>query len=746
MTAYTGVRIVDFTQGVAGPMAAMILGDLGADVVKVEPPGGDRLRSAPGWLAFNRNKQVLTLDLATAGGMAEAMTLIAGADVAIFDHAPSRLAALGLGADRLTAACPALIHAWMPPYGVEGALSELPPDHSLLAAATGWGWRQAAEGDRPVCQLLPVAWYGQAVMGATAIGAALFERRRSGRGQGLVVSGLHGFAEVGGPSRILKETPRPRSIPFGVNPRYRLYRCSDGGFFFLAALFDNFYRKVFAALGHSDVADLLIADDEGTRNLLDEVFASRPRDEWIALLQANGVPCAPVGAREAWFAGSAVQSAGLRLTLDHPDLGAVAMPGPAVALSDTPARAPSLPRPIAEAPAWAPRTAGTGPGERPAPLAGVRVLNLGTVIAGAYPSAILSYFGADVVKVEPTQGDPFRNDPTFLAYNRGARALALDLKSPQGRDVFLELVRQVDVVVDNYRLGVRSRLGIDYPALQAINPRIISCSVTAYGDKGPRAGRPGFDPLLQAEGGMMAAQGGQGDPVFLTVGVDDVAAAGMVSASVMAALNVRERTGRGQEVRTSLTAMSLLFQTAELVTYPGRPPNETGGWDCVGSRALQRYYGCRDGWIAIACERAAEAAACAQVLGLEVGDPQAALTAPRDGVLARRLEAALAQRPRAPLLAALHEAGVAATAVLTEDEALESDWLWRHRYLERWEHPVRGPVIGVGGYGQFLATPCAFSRPAPERGEHSREVLGEFGVSPDRITALIDAGTVFART
>jgi crotonobetainyl-CoA:carnitine CoA-transferase CaiB-like acyl-CoA transferase len=685
------VRIVDFTQGVAGPMAAMILGDLGADVVKVEPPGGDRLRSAPGWLAFNRNKQVLTLDLATAGGMAEAMTLIAGADVAIFDHAPSRLAALGLGADRLTAACPALIHAWMPPYGVEGALSELPPDHSLLAAATGWGWRQAAEGDRPVHQLLPVAWYGQAVMGATAIGAALFERRRSGRGQGLVVSGLHGFAEVGGPLRILKETPRPRSIPFGVNPRYRLYRCSDGGFFFLAALFDNFYRKVFAALGHSDVADLLIADDEGTRNLLDEVFASRPRDEWIALLQANGVPCAPVGAREAWFAGSAVQSAGLRLTLDHPDLGAVAMPGPAVALSDTPARAPSLPRPIAEAPAWAPRTAGTGPGERPAPLAGVRVLNLGTVIAGAYPSAILSYFGADVVKVEPTQGDPFRNDPTFLAYNRGARALALDLKSPQGRDVFLELVRQVDVVVDNYRLGVRSRLGIDYPALQAINPRIISCSVTAYGDSGPRA-------------------------------------------------------GRGQEVRTSLTAMSLLFQTAELVTYPGRPPNETGGWDCVGSRALQRYYGCRDGWIAIACERAAEAAACAQVLGLEVGDPQAALTAPRDGVLARRLEAALAQRPRAPLLAALHEAGVAATAVLTEDEALESDWLWRHRYLERWEHPVRGPVIGVGGYGQFLATPCAFSRPAPERGEHSREVLGEFGVSPDRITALIDAGTVFART
>src|ERR1700752_395110 len=120
MTAYSGVRIADFSKALAGPMAAMLLGDFDAEVVKVEPPGGDRLKDHPGYLAWNRNKQVVTLDLQAADGLAAAKALIAGADVAIFDHAPGGLEAMGLDAETLTAAHPALVHAWMPPYGTSG--------------------------------------------------------------------------------------------------------------------------------------------------------------------------------------------------------------------------------------------------------------------------------------------------------------------------------------------------------------------------------------------------------------------------------------------------------------------------------------------------------------------------------------------------------------------------------------------------------------------------------------------------
>jgi crotonobetainyl-CoA:carnitine CoA-transferase CaiB-like acyl-CoA transferase len=737
VSAYLGLRVVDFTQGVAGPMAAMLLGDFGAEVIKVEPPEGDRLARAPGYLGFNRNKQVLTLDLAAPEGMDAARRLIAGADVAIFDHAPSRLGDLDFTAEALTQAFPRLIHAWMPPYGAQGPMCETPPRYSLLSGATGWGWRQGADTDRPVHLVLPTGWHGQGVMGATAIGAALLERARSGRGQGLVVSGLHGMAQVGGPCRVKRLPPLPRAVSAGVHPRYRVFRCGDGQFFFLGALFATFYRKLFEALGYGDVVEAFATDDEGTRNLLDAVFETRPRDEWIELLQAHDVPCAPIGTREAWFESETIRDAGLRLTFDHPELGEVALPGPAVELSATPATVRALPQAIAGPPAWAPRDPAAGSPERRAPLAGVRVLNLGTVIAGAFPGAILSYFGADVVKIEPPEGDAFRYDPQSLGYNRGSRSLCLDLKRPEARGVFLDMVREADVVIDNYRPGVRERLGIDYPALRAINPRIISCSVTTYGHTGPRAARPGFDPLLQAEGGMMAAQGGADDPVFLTMAVDDVGAAGMTCASIMAALNVRERTGEGQQIRTSLMAISLLFQLGELVTYAGRPPNDLGGRDCVGLRALHRYYACADGWLGIACESPAELDALARALGIDLAPQDDALAAPCHGALAERLETAFAAMDRADALDRLLAAGVPAGPAVRTEEVIHDPWLAQNRYVEGWEHPVYGPVTGVRGFADLLATPCAFQRPSPQLGEHSSDVLRQFGFSAERIESLL---------
>lgn len=742
MSAYRGVRIADFTQGLAGPMAAMLLGDLEAEVVKVEPPGGDRLTNHPGYLAWNRNKQVLTLDLASDDGAEAARRLIAGADVALFDHAPSRLAAMGLDGPALTAAHPGLVHAWMPPYGVTGEWSDLPAHHSLLAGLTGVAFRQGAWGDQPIHLVIPIAFYSQAVLGAGAIGAALFERRRSGRGQALVVSGLHGSAQAAPPARVASEPPLPRGTPPGANPRYRLYQGSDGEWFFLGTLFTNFYRKAFQVLGLDDAFEALEADMEAARDLLEGMFLTRTRDEWLDALRANDVPCAPIGRREAWFAGAAVAEGGLRKVLHDPLRGDVAMPGPSVKFAATPATVRGLPQAIASPPDWPPRTPATGGPTAGGPLAGVKVLNLGTVIAGAYAGTILAQLGAEVIKIESREADPFRSDGSqFLAYNRGTRGLGLDLKTPEARELFLDMVRQADVVIDNYRLGVRGRLGIDHAALKGVNPRIISCSINAYGETGPRAALPGFDPLLQAEGGMMAAQGGEGDPILHTIAVNDIATAATVAGSVIAALNARATTGEGQELLTSLMAQSLLFQLGELVDYPGRPPNDLGGVDCLGVSALHRYYACADGWIGLVAETAAEAVTVGRALGVDPGpDP---LAEPRDGALARRIEAGIAARRRTEVLAALRAVGVAAAPVIRGAEALEDEHLALNRFVEAWSHPRLGLMITATGFASFSRTPAGFTRPTPDLAQHSAEVLAEYGVSADRISDLMTSGAVF---
>jgi len=722
-------------------MAAMLLGDFEAEVVKIEPPAGDRLKDHPGYLAFNRNKQILSLDLESAGGPASARELIAGADVAIFDHAPGELERLGLDGASLTAAHPGLVHAWMPPYGAKGRWSGLAPHHSLLAGLTGSAFRQGAYADQPVHLILPVLWYAQGVMGAAAIGSALYERSRSGQGQALTVSGLHGASESSGGARALNQPPLPRGIPPGANPRYRLYQCADGEWFFLGTLFTNFYRKAFEVLGLEDAFEALETDMLAARELLTEMFATRTRAEWLEALQANDVPCAPVRRREAWFAGETVREGGLRHLLKHPKLGEVAMPGPPARLSQTPASIRALPQPLAAPPKWPARTleprAASGP-----PLAGVKVLNVGTVIAGAYAGPLLASFGADVLKIEPPACDPFRSDgPGFLSYNRGCRGLGLDLTKPGGRELFLDLAAKADVVIDNYRYGVRQKLGIDYPALRDVNPRIISCSVNAYGDKGPRAVLPGFDPLLQAEGGMQAAQGGEGDPILYTIAVNDVATASVVTMSVIAALNARERTGQGQEIITSLMAQSLLFQLAEMVSYEGRRPNDLGGVDCLGVSALHRYYACADGWIGLVADTDAQAQALGRALEIDMG--QAPLLAPREGDLASRLEAAFAGRPRAEALDALMACGVAAAPVLRSAESLQDPWLAENGFYEAWTHPRLGPMMTVRGYAEFARTPGGLTRPTPEPGEHTREALREYGIGEDRIRTLFGAGALF---
>ncbi|MCZ2109900.1 MAG: CoA transferase [Dehalococcoidia bacterium] len=761
--AFDGIRIIDFTQGIAGPMATMLLAGQGAEVIKVEPPGGDRMKDHPGYLAWNVNKQRLVLDLHRYEGLSATRSLLATADVAVFDCAPGELERLGLDAATVRAANPAIIHAWLPPYSPAGRWSQLPPDDVLLEALGTISAAQSSYEDRPVYLVSPQASYGHGMLAAGAIAAALVERTKTGAGESLVVSGLNGVAAVHSGINIkwADVMDRHTGSSRGAVPNYRLYQCADGQWLFLGTLTPAFFLRALEAMDLMDLITLEGIQGDFTKMLmppmnavaiewLDRRFAEKPRDEWLDILREAGVPRGPAGERNEWFRSETVAINEMCLEFEHPQLGKVLVPGVPVKLSATPGKAVHL---LADAKRESlaghrpvlPASPSQGPDPR-GPLAGIRVLDLGQFIAGTFAPTFLASYGADVIKVEMLDGDPFRlAGLQFAAHNRGKRGIAIDLKSDAGRETFYDLVRVSDVVLDNWRLGVRERLGLTYPALRAINPRIISCSVTGYGPVGPLANDPGFDPLLQARSGLMNAQGGDDEPVFFKVAVNDSASALVSAFGVLAALFARERTGEGQEVLTCLANQSILTQSGEVTWYEGRPEPPTGGRDFLGISALNRLYQCTDGWIALACHQPEQFHQVAAGLGHtewagRVTAERALDDAP-GGTLAGLIAEALSGMSRSEALDRLLVRGVPVAPAITVPEFFESPWAAENRYFDTYEHPQFGPTTGPRAYASFGGR-GGFSRGAPLLGGSTVEVLREYGIDEGRVEKLLAEGVI----
>ena len=672
--------------------------------------------------------------------------LLAAADVAVFDDSPRQMEALGLmdAAERH----PRLVRLWTPPYGTTGLWSEYEAHHGMLMAITGGASsRQSSYRDQPVYLIAPVLHYASGDHGGRLeVGAALLERGKSGLGQAVTVSGLNAVALVGGASGMIMPIGRR---PLGASPSYRTYECGDGQFLFLATLFSYFFQRALNAMGLTEIA---LAEDifpEDVTEAMEARFREKPRDEWLAILREADVPCGPVCRREDWLGSQLIANNDMRVVLDDPQRGPVEMPGVPIKLHNTPGKVEGLIRDAEDAevdkflvPAAGGEVARTRSSK--GPLTGIKVLDMGTVIAGAYASAILANLGADVIKVESADGDPWRDRGIgFTAYNRGKRGLVIDLKHPEGRAAFLDLARQADVVVDNYRLGVRDRLGVGHKDVLAANPRAISCSITTYGSRGEETKRPGFDPLLHARRGLMAAQGGDNDePVFHIIALNDFATAAMAAFGVITALNAREATGEGQAMETSLTAQAAMFQSGELTTWPGAPPAPKGCRDCLGVSALDRFYECADGWVLIACRSHDEGAALAEALGrAEWASQFDLMSEPRDGVLAAQLDEALAAMTVEEALTPLIGAGVRATYVRKAEEILSDRWLWANDFFDKLLDTPHGQVTDRP-YADFSRSHSGYRRPEPGLGEHSFEVLADYGFAADRIARLADEGVV----
>jgi crotonobetainyl-CoA:carnitine CoA-transferase CaiB-like acyl-CoA transferase len=366
------------------------------------------------------------------------------------------------------------------------------------------------------------------------------------------------------------------------------------------------------------------------------------------------------------------------------------------------------------------------------PLEGIRVIDLGAIIAGPLAASLLVELGAEGIKLEPLTGDSYRG-PGFAAHNKGKRGIALDLRHPKGHRAFLELASSADVVVDNYRPGVLERLGARYEDLRAINPDIVTVTITGFGERGPLGSEAGFDPVLQAMSGMMTAQGGDSDPVFHTVPVNDVAASAMGAFGASLALFHRERSGEGQKVSTSLAAISAFVQAGELVRWEGRPPPSVGGRDFPGPSALDRYYRTADGWLRL-CGTGPEARDALERAGflpaLEGGE----------GEIEAVLASVFAGLGRDEAVSALTAAGIAAAPARTASELASDPELVEYQVLQPDARPGRSGWWTAGRYARLSRTERSGTLVAPHLGQHTREVLLSAGLSPDEVEDLLASG------
>jgi crotonobetainyl-CoA:carnitine CoA-transferase CaiB-like acyl-CoA transferase len=385
-------------------------------------------------------------------------------------------------------------------------------------------------------------------------------------------------------------------------------------------------------------------------------------------------------------------------------------------------------------------------------LDGIRVIDLSRVIAGPWCGALLADLGADVIKVEDTgPGDESRTWPphkdgeaaAYLLFNRNKRGIALDLKQPEAVEVVKRLVKDADVVIENFRTGTMESFGLGYDVLSAINPRLIYCSVSAFGRTGPRKDSPGYEALMQAFSGIMSITGEPGgQPVRAGVSFLDLTTGILCALGVSNAIIQRQRTGLGQRVDGSLleTAVSLLAFHAEGYLLTGALPRALGS----GHPSLSPYrnFKCRDGqWIFIAAANDRFWQKLAKAVGLTelAADPRfqknqgrVANRAELEGIL----EKTIGGLDREPLLKLLEEADVPATPVNTVDQVMNDPQTAERGIVQRVTHPRLGEIPVVGTPLHFSRMAPGVRRAAPLRGEHTDAVLTDLGYSAAEIQHL----------
>jgi crotonobetainyl-CoA:carnitine CoA-transferase CaiB-like acyl-CoA transferase len=747
--ALAGVRVVEFGQYIAGPLAGMLLADQGADVIHVDPPEGPRWDTSAN-AVWHRGKRRLVLDLRAHEDVAVGRRLMAAADVVVENFRPSVMDRLGLGAESSMAANPGLVYCSMPGFAADDPRGDLPGWEGVVSAAGGAYCPIDRSGDtlgaagqgQPVFSAVPIASGFAALLAVTGIVAALAARRRLGIGQRIEVPLFDAmFVALGHrASRLPSGASAATADTIGIR-LLGFYPCADHRWIY----FHTFNKRTAAYLEAIGAGSWMTATDARAR--LEDLFSSRPALAWEDLGAEIGAEVVMVRTGDEWLHERHAREGGLVEQVDDPRYGSMLQPGVAVGMSSTPGavRFPSRPpdadrervledlEDVARYPTTAsahrdrsesrPSTAPASAGA----LAGLKVLDLAIVLAGPTCGRTLAELGAEVTKVEipPDRastglGTPPATSPMRMSVdvNRGKYSIVLDLRLERDRDTLWSLIDDVDVFVENFRGGVIDRLGFGYDAVRRRRPDLVYASLNTYGYRGPWRDRPGHEQLAQSVSGMAERYGGDGPPELQNVGaLDDYGTGVMGAYAVILGLLHRDSTGEGQRVTTSLAATASTLQSVYLHDYAGKRWDEPRG-RALGYGPLQRLYRTADGTSLFLAVGPDQKDRLADVPGLE-GIDLRSFTDPTSA-----LATLLAEEPSDVWVERLRASGIGAHQAVSVGELLDDPWVRAHGLVTERLHDGIGMVAHAGPAIRMSHTPVRVGRPAPRPDADREAVLG----------------------
>ena len=784
------VRILDLTSGPAGGIATMILADFGAEVLMIERPGIDPMMALPASRMWRRGKRSLPMDLSTTAGLATLDDLCSGADVLICNWRFAALERKRLDYASLHARHPHLILCHISGYGSQGPRADYPGYEHLVAASTGRMRLFSGLADRsgPSFSALQVGVHACAQSAATGILAALLEQGADGEGRLVETSMLQGMLPHELAGMIGAQFPEifgdliPAVPPAVIEPPipslfYHPAQTSDGLWVqfgnLLPHLFDNFLlvTELIDVLADPDYdqGQMMLPKEkqEAFRERMLLRIQERTAEEWMAACVADGgvVATAHQTTQQAIADPDIVANGHV---IDRQDGGKQL--GPVARLTRTPGDPGNEAAPDdGWADLWR-NTSRSAPGrsnDGQLPLAGIRVLEIATIIAAPLAASYLADMGAEVIKVEPIGGDPFRGLLGGLGsakVNAGKRSLSIDLKSDTGRQIVLGLIKDADVLIHNFRPGVPERLGIGYAQVEKVNPDIVYIQANGYGPDGPGAQRPSTHPIPGAAMGGVLFQMGERVPEAL-LGIDDLRlwtrrlmhanevnpdpnTSLVITTSALLGLVARQRTGLGQQILVDMFGANAYANSDDFLTFPGKPDRALPDAELLGLSATYRLYHCSgDEWIFLAMTNEKEYRLFFDVLsGAGIQAPALEVLQAGGQTVSDALETLFVGNDSAfweNLLASAGVGCVRANAITPREFWLTDPQSIALGLTAETEHPLwgtyrrHGRQVMFDGGGQRLGPP-------PVAGQHNAEVLLEQGFDEEKIASLVADGVLWS--